>query len=45
MIKRLNLSAIPFPMKGNMDFIFCRNVMIYFDNAFKEKLVNDFTGC
>lgn len=42
MIKRLNLSAIPFPMKGNMDFIFCRNVMIYFDNAFKEKLVNEF---
>lgn len=30
----------PFPFQGPMDFIFCRNVMIYFDKPTQEKLVN-----
>jgi chemotaxis protein methyltransferase CheR len=42
MFKRLNLSAVPFPMKGPMDAIFCRNVMIYFDNDVRKKLLNEF---
>ena len=40
--KRLNLSEVPFPMKGPMDIIFCRNVMIYFDNKIRVNLLNEF---
>ena len=40
--KRLNLSVVPFPMKGPMDFIFCRNVMIYFDNKVRVNLLGEF---
>lgn len=37
--RRINLSVTPFPMKGPMDIIFIRNVMIYFDNYVREKLL------
>jgi chemotaxis protein methyltransferase CheR len=37
----LNLSVTPFPMKGPMDVIFCRNVMIYFDNNVRQRLINE----
>jgi len=39
--KRLNLSQPPFPMKGPLDVIFCRNVMIYFDRIVRQKLVGE----
>lgn len=39
---RLNLSAIPFPMNGPMDMIFCRNVMIYFDQPFRKQLISEY---
>jgi chemotaxis protein methyltransferase CheR len=39
--KRLNLSKFPYPLKGPMHFIFCRNVMIYFDKDLRTKIVHE----
>ncbi len=40
-VRQLNLAKPPFPMKGPLDVVFCRNVMIYFDNGVREKLLNE----
>jgi chemotaxis protein methyltransferase CheR len=37
--RRFNLLEPRFPFKGKFHIIFCRNVMIYFDNDTKEELV------
>lgn len=39
LFKRLNLMTEHYPLKGQFDAIFCRNVMIYFDQESRKKVV------
>lgn len=41
-VRYLNLQA-PFPFSGPFDYIFCRNVLIYFDKPTQEALINKMT--
>ncbi|MCX8042910.1 MAG: protein-glutamate O-methyltransferase CheR [Desulfobacterota bacterium] len=41
LFKRLNLSKPPFFLQTHIDIIFCRNVMIYFDNIVRTRLINE----
>ncbi|MBF8277420.1 MAG: cheR [Candidatus Brocadiaceae bacterium] len=40
--RRLNLMDDIFPFKGKFDFVFCRNVMIYFDKKTQGELVSKY---
>ena len=42
MVKYLNLMESFAPIQVKMDFIFCRNVMIYFNRATRQELTNKF---
>jgi len=37
--RRINLAAPPYPVHAPLDLIFCRNVMIYFDNELRRRLL------
>lgn len=39
--RRMNLARPPFPMHGPLDAVFCRNVMIYFDDAVRHGLLDE----
>ncbi len=38
---RLNLSQPPFPMRGPLEAIFCRNVMFYFDDPVRNGVIDE----
>jgi chemotaxis protein methyltransferase CheR len=40
--RHLNLAELPFRLRGPLDLILCRNVMIYFDTGLRAKLVAEF---
>jgi len=40
--RKFNLNEVNMPFKKKFQIIFCRNVMIYFDNPTREALVNRF---
>jgi chemotaxis protein methyltransferase CheR len=39
--RQLNLARPPFPLKGPLDVVLCRNVMIYFDQSVREGLLGE----
>ena len=41
--RHMNLSSLPTPLKGPLDMIFCRNVMIYFEDGLRRRLVEEFS--
>ncbi len=42
---RMNLNGGDYSFRSQFDVIFCRNVMIYFDTAIQQKLVERLTAC
>ncbi len=41
--KRINLMEERYPIKGLLDIIFCRNVMIYFDRPTQDRVLSRFS--
>lgn len=42
LFRRMNLKETPYPLRGPLDIIFCRNVMIYFDDAMRMQVLREF---
>lgn len=42
LFRRLNLIEFPYRLRGGHDIIICRNVMIYFDDETRNKIVRQF---
>ncbi len=42
LFRQINLAQTPYVLRGPLDIIFCRNVMIYFDNDVRRGLLNEF---
>lgn len=42
LFRKFNLNNESYPFKNRFDIIYCRNVMIYFDNNSKETIINQF---
>ena len=40
--QRVNLLDASWPVKGPLDVVFCRNVMIYFDKPTQHKILSRF---
>lgn len=40
LFRHINLTAEVYPVRGVFDMIFCRNVIIYFDKAIQDRVVN-----
>jgi chemotaxis protein methyltransferase CheR len=40
--KQINLSTPPYPVQGDLDLIFCKNVMIYFTQQLRKQIVTEF---
>lgn len=40
--RRFNLSTFPYPVRPPLDIVFCRNVMIYFDDPLRRRIVGEF---
>jgi chemotaxis protein methyltransferase CheR len=44
-LRRFNLTTHTYPFDGELDLIFCRNVLIYFDQAARQHVLEELTRC
>jgi chemotaxis protein methyltransferase CheR len=43
LVRQFNLTNFPYTISGSMDFVFCRNVMIYFDRPTRAEIIKEFS--